>query len=66
MTFAELNDLLYYEELSDEEEDCSQTSYSKSSGIGSRLSTSSGSQASMRRRMRQHMHQYAVRKHALC
>ena len=58
MTFAELNDLLYYEELSDEEEDYSQTSYSKSSGIGSRLSTSSGSQASMRRRMRQHMHQY--------
>ena len=58
MTFAELSDLLYYEELSDEEDDFGQPSYLNSIESRSRLSASFDSQANMRRRMRKHMHQY--------
>lgn len=58
MTYAELNDLLYYEELSDDDDDFSQIGYLKSTGSESRLLAPSGNQASIRRRMRQQMHQY--------
>lgn len=64
MTFAELNDLLYYEELSDEEG--GDVLYERlggkgvigfGSGAGAAPGTSPSKQ-NMRRKMKQHMHQY--------